>query len=154
MNTELNTKIKLNIDSSVVEYNAARKILWELKLSIRREKDHLMIFRREDNDFFYSDKPSKLNIYTLYIDEGMFSDCMIYNGELLHYCLPWMEMVDYRELLSIIFSELLPKSKHPTSDYMGRGRNQRALIDGYHKILKNNKNIEFTSGMRKEPYCE
>ena len=153
MNTESNAKIKLNKGSSVVEYNAARQILWRLNLSVRRKDDHLTVTRRGDDGFFYSsDDADKL--YSLYIDEGFFSDCMIAGGALLQYCSPWMEMVDYRALLSIIYNELYPDGEHPISGAMGRGRSQCELIDGYHELLKNSENIEFVTIEKKVDYSE
>ena len=137
--------IKLNKKASVVEYGAARKIIFQLGLNARRENDDLLIFKGvEDKSFSLYTKANKEKVFsTMYVDEGMFSDVLMIDGKVQDFSEPWQEFVDYCNLISIVISVLLPDAERPRSSAIGRGRHTRDLIAGYHKLLADVKNVEF-----------
>jgi len=136
--------MKLNKSSSVVEMRAARSILAELELKVRREGDYLYIFEAIATDSYslYTKQDEKDRITKLYVDEGSFSYCLQIDGTQTH-STDFDEYVDYQELIGLISHLWYPEAKPPMSVSMGRGRMKQELICGYHEIIENDKRIEW-----------
>ena len=141
-------KIKLHKHSSVVEYTAARKIIYQLRYSAVREGDYLMVWDRPPQGSLYIIKDERKEVQkmcSLYIDEGSYSDIMLEDGVLARWNNSWDELVDYCNVLSMIFEKYYPNMTHPTSGAMGRGRNTRDRIAGYHELMSDCEHIEWVT---------
>lgn len=141
-------QIKLHKYASVVELNAARKVIHQLGLSARmgnHDDEELMLIYdgkyREGYALYTKEKESPC-LTSFFIDEGVFTDTMDIEGK-LHSSMPWEQLVDFRSLLSLVKRILEPSTKHPESSAIGRGRRQQDLISGYIDILKDNKAIDW-----------
>lgn len=139
----MNEKIKLNKSASVVEYTAARKILWLAGCSAARVGDNLEVYlKRLDGEYSLFTNRVEAREAELYIDEGSFTDMMDIEGKLT-WSKPWEELVDFRMILMVITFLLLPKAEHPRSQSIGRGRAQQEKIAGYVELLKDHETIEW-----------
>ena len=133
-------KVKIPLDNfSVVEYNTARRVFFELKMGLRREGDKLLVF----SDFghngvsFYADNSMHADdaIASLYVDEGHYSECLI-DSKTEHYNQPWTELVDGQAFLAAIVRKLVPDFKPENCTFAGHGRTQRHYIEQWNKALK------------------
>ena len=140
-------KIKLNKEASVVELNAARKILWLIGCKVRRENDDLLVFAREKDEWSnYAKKTEDEKLIgRLFVDEGVYSSVLTIDGKLNFRNNEWEELVDFRVMLTIITRKLLPEAKHPESEAIGRGRRQQDLITGYIELLADHELIEWVA---------
>ena len=133
--------IHLHRNSSVIEYTSAREIIFKLGYRMVRFKDHLHVYPGNlsyDETLVSDDLVAKF-----YIDEGHFSDVMTSGGNLHRYNNPWEELVDYRTMLKLVATKLIPDHTPPQSEYMGHGRKQGDLIAQYHALLDNNDLVVF-----------
>ena len=141
-------KIKLHRNSSVVELGATRRIIYQLCYSAMRDGDYLKVFDRTPQGSLYitkADQKGTPQVCSLYIDEGGYSDCMLEDGVLARWNDPWDELVDYCNILSMIYTKFYPNFNHPTSGAMGRGRNTRDRISGYQELMKDCEFIEWVT---------
>ena len=139
-------KIKLHKHSSVVEYTAARKIIYQLKYSAVRNGDYLVVYDTPPNTSLYISKDDRgIPTHKLYVDEGSYSDVMLEDGVLARWNSPWDELVDYCNILSMVFEKYYPNMNHPSSGAMGRGRNTRDRISGYHELMSDCEHIEWVT---------
>ncbi len=144
------SKTQVPLDNfSVVEYNTARKVFYELSMSCRREGDRLLVFSDRGNSgtSFYADKSMKEDdaIARLYIDEGYYSECLI--GSKTEHCnQPWTELLDGQAFLGAIVRKLVPDFKPEGCNFMGHGRTQGHYIAQWNKALKDveHDRVEFT----------
>ena len=143
MRLKTDKEIRLNKNASVVELAAARNILYQVGYKCRSDGQHLKLFYSEEDDYVFFANKARYNnksgnedreVGNLYIDEGNFTDTMDITGKTRH-ANPWEELVDFRELLGLVYSRVYPEGEHPRSEAMGRGRYQNDLIAGYIRLL-------------------
>jgi len=149
MTIELRGRVRLNKSASVIEMNAARLILYSIGYSIRRKDDNLELFDTNEKDFKTcklwadpKDYKDKDMVSTMYVDEGHYSYVLNIDGT-IQTSLAYQELVDYREMLSLILRKFQPDTEYPYSSSIGRGRAQREMIEGYHKLLECEEQIEW-----------
>lgn len=122
--------ITINIDSSVVEYTFTREIIFALGFGAIREKDELVVYKNRTSYSLYTKITDNEKVWALSIGEGYFSACLCKDG-LKGSNAPWMEMVDFRQLLGLIVKRYSPEFKPRPSEFIGRGRTQQHFIDEY-----------------------
>ncbi|WP_438980216.1 hypothetical protein [Polynucleobacter sp.] len=129
--------IKINFSASVVDYAFARHVIHALGYGATRIKEELVIYpsRYCNSQTLYVRPGSNDQISALFVDEGMFSYCLCEEG-LLPYNKPWMELVDFQQLLSLIVKRYSPEFRPEPSPFMGRGRTQDYLIHAYSTEIK------------------
>ena len=121
----MNTMV-IRKDASVVEYSYARRILYALGYGAVREADFLNVFEKRTSSSLYTNNGGGC-VAKLAVDEGGFCSCLTEDGS-LSYNQPWVELVDFRQLLWIIVKRYSPAFTPAPCEYIGRGRTQEHYI--------------------------
>lgn len=142
------SKFKFRLGGQVVEYGAARKLLWLLGFGMRREENFLVVYRHKMNAAGiqpcetggYVPKETKQEPdASLYVDEGYYTGMLSLDaeGNLLKSGMNdnWMELVDATNLAGVIVRKCFPDFVLDHGNFIGRGYTQQHHMDQYLKAL-------------------
>ena len=134
--------IKLNKNSSILEYNFVRELMYEMEFAVNRIEDYLKVKAAPytgtfDSSFYLKDIKEATNSF--YVDQGFFSDA--WDGEKLGRSLPYKEYLDYATIVYFICMQIDEekfRASYVPSTAMGRGRSQCDKIAECHRFLDSN----------------